>query len=56
MDRARIVVFATHGLDTLPSFCERTIFLLQGRVIADGPSPAVIDRYRQHVATAEVDQ
>lgn len=54
MERASIVVFATHSLELLPSFCERTIFLRGGRVIADGPSAEVIARYHQYVQAAEV--
>ena len=55
MERASIVVFATHSLELLPSFCERTIFLREGRVVADGPSSEVIARYHQYVQqSAEV--
>ena len=30
MERASIVVFASHSLDVLPTFCDRTILLKQG--------------------------
>jgi ABC-type polysaccharide/polyol phosphate transport system ATPase subunit len=53
MERASIVVFATHGLDALPSFCERTILLRGGEVVADGSSRTVIERYRQDVASMQ---
>jgi len=49
MERANIVVFASHSLDVLPTFCERTILLKQGRIIADGPTPEVIKLYAEHV-------
>ena len=47
MLRASIVVFASHSLDVLPSFCDRTILLKQGQIIADGPTPDVIQLYAQ---------
>ena len=50
MDRASIVVFATHSLNTLPSFCERTIWLDQGRVMLDGPTAEVVLAYESAVA------
>src|SRR5439155_20888462 len=36
MERASLVVFATHSLEVLPRFCGRTILLREGRIIADG--------------------
>jgi len=45
MERASIVVFASHSLDVLPKFCERTILLQKGRIAADGPTAAVIESY-----------
>jgi len=49
MKRASIVVFATHGLSLLPGFCERTIWLDQGRIMADGPTADVIRAYEASV-------
>jgi ABC-type polysaccharide/polyol phosphate transport system ATPase subunit len=45
MERASIVVFATHSLDVLPRFCKRTILLRQGRIVADGPTAEVVQLY-----------
>jgi ABC-type polysaccharide/polyol phosphate transport system ATPase subunit len=45
MERANIVVFASHSLDVLPSFCDRTLLLKQGRIVADGPTAEVIKLY-----------
>ena len=45
MERASIVVFATHSLDVLPRFCDRTILLNNGRVVADGPTASVVRTY-----------
>jgi len=47
MERASIVVFATHSLDVLPQFCERTILLSHGRVVADGATSEVVRQYRE---------
>ncbi len=45
MERASIVLFATHSLDVLPKFCERTILLSQGAIVADGPTEEVVQLY-----------
>lgn len=45
MERASIVIFATHSLDVLPKFCERTILLDHGRVVADGPTREIVKLY-----------
>ena len=47
MERASLVVFATHSLDVLPRFCERTILLRKGRVVADGPTEEVVRLYTE---------
>jgi ABC-type polysaccharide/polyol phosphate transport system ATPase subunit len=45
MERANIVVFASHSLDVLPSFCDRTILLDHGRIVADGPTHEIVKAY-----------
>jgi ABC-type polysaccharide/polyol phosphate transport system ATPase subunit len=50
MERASIVVFATHSLNVLPSFCSRTVLLREGRITADGPTPTVIRCYMEGIA------
>jgi ABC-type polysaccharide/polyol phosphate transport system ATPase subunit len=52
MERASIVVFATHSLDVLPRFCERTILLSHGRIVADGPTGEVVQLYTEAVREA----
>jgi lipopolysaccharide transport system ATP-binding protein len=49
MERARIVVFATHALDMLPKMCERTIWLDHGKVMRDGPTADVVNTYLEYV-------
>jgi lipopolysaccharide transport system ATP-binding protein len=53
MGRAGIVVFASHGLDMLPSFCSRTVLLTSGRVVADGPTADVVAEYRRGIIGQE---
>lgn len=45
MERASIVLFATHSLDWLPKFCDRTILLDRGQIVADGPTEEVVQFY-----------
>jgi ABC-type polysaccharide/polyol phosphate transport system ATPase subunit len=45
MERASIVVFASHSLDVLPTFCDRTILLRHGQIVADGPTAEVVRLY-----------
>lgn len=52
MERASIVVFASHSLDVLPTFCDRTILLKQGRIVADGPTAEVVKLYIDKAVTA----
>lgn len=52
MERASIVVFATHSLDVLPKFCERTLLLRKGRIVADGPTAEVVELYHHGSITA----
>jgi lipopolysaccharide transport system ATP-binding protein len=53
MERASLVVFATHSLDVLPRFCERTLMLRQGQLVADGPTADVVRLYTQTAAPAD---
>ena len=56
MERASIVVFATHSLDVLPQFCSRTILLRHGRVVADGPTADVVRLYTESAPAAPGDR
>jgi ABC-type polysaccharide/polyol phosphate transport system ATPase subunit len=47
MERASIVVFASHSLDVLPTFCDRTVLLNHGRIVADGPTADVVRLYAE---------
>lgn len=44
-EEGRTVVFVSHNLDAVATLCSRSIWLDQGRVVAEGPTAEVIDRY-----------
>lgn len=46
MEQGKILVFCSHNEELLATFCERTIWLDKGKVIADGPTAEITDRYR----------
>jgi lipopolysaccharide transport system ATP-binding protein len=46
MEQGKILVFSSHNADLLSTFCERTIWLDKGKVIADGPTTEVTAMYR----------
>jgi ABC-type polysaccharide/polyol phosphate transport system ATPase subunit len=45
LDRSKVVILVSHDLDTLRELCTRGLWIQQGRLVADGPVDAVIDRY-----------
>lgn len=53
LERAGIVVFASHSLSILPSFCERTIWLDHGRVMMDAPSSEAIKAYESSISNGQ---
>ncbi len=46
--RGVTIVFVSHALEAIRSICQRAIWLDHGKVIADGPSGEVIDRYLRY--------
>ena len=46
MDQGKILVFSSHSMEMLTSFCSRTVWLEKGRIAMDGPSAEVIAAYR----------
>lgn len=53
LERAGIVVFASHSLSQLPAFCERTIWLDHGRIMFDGPSSEAIRAYEASIVNVQ---
>jgi len=49
IDRAKVVVMVGHQLSFLEEFCNRIIWLNQGRIHADGPARDIIAAYEQQV-------
>lgn len=49
--KANIVVFVSHGLELLASICERTLWIDEGRIRADGPTSVVLAEYRREFAS-----
>ncbi|MFY8063299.1 MAG: ABC transporter ATP-binding protein, partial [Usitatibacteraceae bacterium] len=48
MDQGKILVFSSHSLDLLTEYCNRTVWMNRGRIIEDGPTPAVVNAYKNH--------
>jgi ABC-type polysaccharide/polyol phosphate transport system ATPase subunit len=49
MIKARIIVLASHDLESLVALCDRCIWLDHGRLRAAGPTPEVIAAYTESV-------
>lgn len=45
MEQGQILVFTTHNTTLLEGFCERTVWLRRGEVVADGPTAEIIEEY-----------
>jgi lipopolysaccharide transport system ATP-binding protein len=45
MEQGKILVFSSHSLDLLGSFCERVIWLRKGEIVMDGPAKRVLSEY-----------
>jgi lipopolysaccharide transport system ATP-binding protein len=49
----RTVLFVSHQMAAIESFCDRTILLESGSILKDGPPPAVIAEYLELVYSIE---
>jgi ABC-type polysaccharide/polyol phosphate transport system ATPase subunit len=47
MEQGKILVFSSHSFDLLAGFCQRTIWLHRGEVMADGPTGDVTAQYQR---------
>lgn len=54
VDRAQVVVFATHAVDSLPDSYPRTVWLHRGRIEMDGPSSEVVSAYKRSASSSEL--
>jgi ABC-type polysaccharide/polyol phosphate transport system ATPase subunit len=48
MAQGKILVFSSHSLDLLAEYCNRTVWMDHGRVMADGATADVVKAYRDH--------
>jgi lipopolysaccharide transport system ATP-binding protein len=46
-DKKKTILFVSHNLSTIKSLCHRSILLANGRIVADGPTAEVIEKYLQ---------
>lgn len=53
LDRAGTIVFVSHSLPVVKDFCDRVMWMREGRVERVGPAAEVADRYRQWVRDGE---
>jgi len=44
--KARTILFVSHNLSAVSEMCERSILLHQGKILADGPTRDIIERYK----------
>lgn len=49
IDQAGCVVLVSHSMRSIQDVCQRVLWLDHGRLVADGPSQAVIEAYAAHV-------
>jgi lipopolysaccharide transport system ATP-binding protein len=50
--KARLIVMVSHDLDSIPTLCERVVWMDHGRVRLIGPTREVVAAYRKSVAEA----
>lgn len=53
-EEGKTIVFISHDLDSVARFCDRALFLSNGRVQAIGPADDVVARYLGHVSGGEL--
>lgn len=45
MDKSRAIVISSHDLGLIKTFCNRCIFLMNGKIVLDGDPEACIEKY-----------
>ncbi len=50
------ILFVSHDLDAVWRLCSKTVWLDQGKVVMDGPTPKVIDAYLKNVLEQDTKQ
>jgi ABC-type polysaccharide/polyol phosphate transport system ATPase subunit len=52
-DRGTTVLFCSHSMYYVSLFCERALWLRQGKVAQDGPAQEVVNAYEEYLVTRE---
>jgi teichoic acid transport system ATP-binding protein len=47
LDKSGTIVFVSHSLDSVESFCDRVLWLQEGRVMAEGEASEVVGLYKE---------
>lgn len=47
----KTILFVSHGLDSIKNYCNKTIFLHQGRIKSFGETEEVIELYERHLSS-----
>lgn len=50
MEQGKILVFASHSFDLLSSFCQRTVWIEKGKIVADGNTDEIAEAYQKSEA------
>jgi len=56
LDRSGTIVFVSHSLNNVQEFCDRAIWLENGKIAAEGPSSEVVEAYRDAVDDRQAGQ
>ncbi len=52
LDKAGTIVFVSHSLPSIREFCDRVLWMEEGRLMAEGPAEEVVRAYRRSVKAA----
>ena len=56
LDRSGTIVFVSHSLNNVEEFCDRVLWLEEGRIAAEGSSTEVVEAYRDAVVDRQAGQ
>ncbi|RDJ22880.1 ABC transporter ATP-binding protein [Bosea caraganae] len=56
IDKAEIMFLASHANNSIRRFCQRTLWLAGGKIVMDGPTDEVMDKYESANAAAAQEQ
>ena len=53
-DRGTTIVFCSHAMYYVTSFCERALWIANGRIERDGPAKEVVEAYEAHLQLRDI--